>query len=228
MFHYVKSSDQGEVVDFDCSGHQLNKPAGLYFHMGKRCLDLLLVVLAAPVVLVLVGIFALLVRRDGGPAFYWQPRVGRNGKHFKCWKLRSMVVDADAKLATYLAKNPEAEAEWVVSQKLRKDPRITPLGHFIRKTSIDELPQFLCIFLGNMSLVGPRPFMPEQASMYKGQAYYEMRPGITGYWQVSDRNETSFAARTSFDNRYAAELSFWTDIKVLFRTVGAVVKATGV
>ncbi len=228
MFHYVKLPDQDAVQALDFSSQMNRKSKGIYARYVKRCLDIVLVTLAAPVVLLLVGVFALMIRRDGGPAFYWQERVGLDGKHFKCWKLRSMVVDADAKLAEYLDANPDAKVEWTVNQKLREDPRITPMGHFIRKTSIDELPQFLCIFLGDMSLVGPRPFMPEQKELYKDSAYYELRPGVTGYWQVSDRNETTFAERARFDNSYARDVSLWTDIKVLFQTVGAVVRATGV
>ena len=202
--------------------------AGLYSSYLKRLLDIFFVLASAPVVLPVVAIFALLIRRDGGPAFYAQERVGKDGKLFICWKLRSMVVDADAKLADYLASDPSAQAEWMVNQKLKNDPRITKVGNFIRKTSIDELPQFLCILKGDMSLVGPRPFLPEQQKLYKGSAYYEMRPGLTGFWQVGDRNESSFAARAVFDNRYASELTFSTDVSILMRTVSVVIKGTGV
>jgi lipopolysaccharide/colanic/teichoic acid biosynthesis glycosyltransferase len=114
-----------------------------------------------------------------------------------------------------------------VNQKLRNDPRITAVGRFIRKTSIDELPQLFCVLKGEMSLVGPRPFMPDQKDLYKGNAYYAMRPGLTGLWQVSDRNETSFAERAIFDTKYARSLSMMTDISILFRTVGAVTRGTG-
>jgi len=105
---------------------------------------------------------------------------------------------------------------------------VNPLGKFIRKSSIDELPQLWCVFKGEMSLVGPRPFLPEQKPLYKGNAYYILRPGLTGFWQVSDRNQSSFASRAVYDNRYAAELGMWTDLKILFRTIGVVVRATGV
>jgi len=191
-------------------------------------LDVCFILMTAPVVLPIVGLFALLTKRDGGPAFYAQQRIGRDGRKFNCWKIRSMVEDADKVLNQYLAENPEANAEWVVSQKLRKDPRITTLGKFIRKSSIDELPQLWCVFKGEMSLVGPRPFLPEQKPLYKGNAYYTLRPGLTGFWQVSDRNQSSFASRAVYDNRYAAELDMLTDLKILFRTVGVVVRATGV
>ncbi len=201
---------------------------GLYGRYFKRLFDILFVLATAPVVLPLLALFAFLIRRDGGPAFYGQARIGKDGRSFTCWKLRSMVIDADTKLTEYLAENPAANAEWVVSQKLKHDPRITKIGRLIRKTSIDELPQFWCILLGDMSLIGPRPFLPEQEKLYNGSAYYELRPGLTGFWQVGDRNESSFAARAVFDNRYASELSVKTDLSILLRTVGVVIRGTGV
>lgn len=227
VFHYVKSLESNEAVGFGLPEVKPTRPRGLYARYFKRILDICFILITAPVVLPLVGLFAFLIKRDGGPAFYAQKRIGRDGRIFICWKIRSMVVDADEKLAAYLAENPEANAEWVVSQKLRHDPRITRLGHFIRKSSIDELPQLWCVFKGEMSLVGPRPFLPEQKPLYKGNAYYMLRPGLTGFWQVSDRNASSFAARAVFDNRYAAELDFITDLKILFRTIGVVLRATG-
>lgn len=227
MFHYVKSLQSDAAVGFGLPEVKPAVPKGLYAQYFKRALDICFILATAPVVLPLVGIFAFLIKLDSGPAFYAQKRIGRDGRTFICWKIRSMVVDADERLDKYLAENPEANAEWVVSQKLRKDPRITKLGRFIRKSSIDELPQLWCVLKGEMSLVGPRPFMPDQKSLYKGNAYYVLRPGLTGFWQVSDRNETSFAARAVFDNRYAAELSLMTDIKIIIRTVGVVVRATG-
>ena len=175
----------------------------------------------------LVGLFAFLVKLDGGPAFYGQPRIGRDGRRFTCWKLRSMVVKADDYLEEYLEANPSAKAEWLVSQKLTHDPRITRIGHFIRKSSIDELPQLWCILKGEMSLVGPRPFLPEQKPLYKGNAYFMVRPGLTGFWQVSERNESSFSSRTVFDNRYIEEISFMTDLKLILQTIGVVFRATG-
>lgn len=228
MFHYVKSLENDRAVGFGLVEVKPEAPKGLYAQYIKRILDICFVLLTAPVTVPVVALFALLIRRDGGPAFYGQPRIGRDGRTFICWKLRSMVVDADEKLTAYLAQNPEANAEWLVSQKLRKDPRITRFGRFIRKSSIDELPQLWCVLKGDMSLVGPRPFLPEQKKLYKGNAYYMLRPGLTGFWQVSDRNESSFSSRAVYDNRYAAELDMWTDLKILFRTVGVVMRATGV
>ena len=203
-------------------------PKGVYARYLKRLFDILFILATAPVVLPVVILFAILVKLDGGPIFYGQPRIGRDGRVFTCWKLRSMVVDADQKLIAYLEENPSAKAEWLVSQKLKDDPRITWVGHFIRKASIDELPQLWCILKGEMSLVGPRPFLPEQKALYKGNAYYMVRPGLTGFWQVSDRNESSFSARAVFDNRYLDEISFGTDLWLILRTVGVVLRATGV
>lgn len=228
MFYYVKSLDRETVAAFGLPEVRPVAPKGLYARFFKRVFDVVAVLAAAPVVLVVLGIVGFLIKRDGGPMFYAQKRIGHDGRLFICWKLRSMVVDADEKLATYLAENPEANAEWVVSQKLRHDPRVTRLGHFIRKSSIDELPQLWCVLKGEMSLVGPRPFMPEQKPLYKSNSYYLLRPGITGFWQVSDRNNASFAARAVYDNRYAAELSFFTDIKIMILTIGVMLRATGV
>ncbi len=227
VFHYVKSIDSNDVVDFGLPEVKPEAPKGIYARFFKRLIDVSFIIATAPIVLPVIGLFALLTTRDGGPAFYAQKRIGRDGRTFNCWKIRSMVVDADQVLDQYLAENPEANAEWLVSQKLRNDPRITKLGKFIRKSSIDELPQLWCVFRGEMSLVGPRPFLPEQKPLYKGNAYYILRPGLTGFWQVSDRNQSSFAARAVYDNRYADEFGFLTDIKILFRTIGVVVRATG-
>lgn len=193
----------------------------------KRGLDITLVVLGAPFVLPLVLILALLIRRDGAPALYRQKRVGRGGRLYTIWKLRSMVADADARLAAYLAADPAARAEWARTQKLRNDPRITRIGRLLRKCSLDELPQLWNVLTGDMSLVGPRPMMPCQKHLYPGTAYYRLRPGITGPWQVSDRNDCSFAARADFDEAYAREMSLPGDLRLLMATVGVVICATG-
>lgn len=193
----------------------------------KRYFDIVFVLASAPVSLILVGIFALLVRLDGGKALYGQQRVGRNGKTFTCWKLRTMVPDAERQLEEYLERDPAARAEWDRTQKLKNDPRITRIGRFLRATSADELPQFWNVLIGDMSLVGPRPMLPEQQPLYPGTAYYDLRPGITGFWQVSDRNQSSFASRAIYDAEYARSMSFSVDMMVLFRTVETVVRGTG-
>lgn len=200
---------------------------GLYRHGVKRALDMMLILLALPFVLPLLLLMALAVMTDGHSPFYRQERVGRNGRAFNLLKIRTMVPDAKAALEDYLARNPEAKAEWDETQKLKCDPRITWAGRLLRKTSLDELPQLWNVIKGDMSIVGPRPMMPEQRALYPGQAYYHLRPGITGAWQVSDRNEGSFAGRAKFDADYYNNLSLATDCSILLRTVAVVVRGTG-
>ena len=201
--------------------------AGAYEIFFKRILDIVLVLLMAPFVVPVVLGLGLIVRRDGGAAFYCQPRIGRGGKVFRLWKLRSMVTDADRKLEAYLGANPLARAEWDETQKLKEDPRITAAGRLIRKTSLDELPQLWNVLMGDMSLVGPRPMMPQQAELYPGRDYYRLRPGLTGLWQISDRNATSFAARAAYDAEYSRQMSLLPDVLVLFATVWVVLRGTG-
>ena len=164
---------------------------------------------------------------DGGRAFYSQTRIGRNGRTFRMWKLRTMVPDAEARLREYIATNPAARAEWNATQKLKNDPRITRVGRFLRKSSIDELPQLWNVLTGSMSLVGPRPMMVEQQALYYGHGYYNQRPGITGLWQISDRNESEFAGRVRYDDIYDRCVSLKTDVAILIRTVGVVLRCTG-
>lgn len=201
---------------------------GAYRNAFKRVLDVAAILLAAPVIVPVVGALALAVALEGGTPFYTQIRVGRQGKRFRMWKLRSMVLDADARMRDFLATDPEARAEWDQNQKLRNDPRITRFGRFLRKSSLDELPQLWNVLRGDMSLVGPRPMMISQQLMYPGTAYYALRPGITGFWQTAGRNRTTFEARAEYDAAYEAELSLGTDVRILARTVGVVLKGTGV
>jgi exopolysaccharide production protein ExoY len=193
----------------------------------KRVLDVAVVVLAVPFVLPVVLIIALLVMRDGHSPFYWSERVGRGGRVFRMMKLRTMVHDAHGCLTEYLAGDPVAAAEWAETQKLKVDPRITEFGRMLRKTSLDELPQLWNVLKGDMSLVGPRPMMPDQRCIYSGSAYYVLRPGVTGPWQVSDRNDSSFAKRADFDLEYHHSLSFMNDLQLLGRTVAVVLRGTG-
>jgi lipopolysaccharide/colanic/teichoic acid biosynthesis glycosyltransferase len=209
------------------SGITLRTRPGPYRNGIKRGLDILLILLSLPVVLPVVGLLALMVMRDGHAPFYTQARVGVGGHIFRFWKLRSMVCDADERLSEYLDADPGARAEWDHSQKLKADPRITRFGNFLRKSSLDELPQLWNVLKGDMSLVGPRPMMDGQQVLYPGSAYYALRPGITGPWQVSDRNASSFAARADFDSAYEETLSFAGDLRILAATFGAVVRGTG-
>lgn len=216
-----------EGIGFNARRDFSYRERGPYRRGCKRALDILVVMLAAPFVLPFVLVLAVMVARDGGSPFYKQDRVGKGGRVFRMWKLRSMVVDADARMAAHLAADPEAKREWDATQKLKKDPRITRFGRFLRKSSMDELPQLWNVLIGDMSLVGPRPMMVNQKSLYPSTAYYELRPGITGYWQTAGRNKTTFAARAYFDSAYEEDLSFATDVAVLLRTFDVVVKGTG-
>jgi len=193
----------------------------------KRLIDIAGTLAGGVVALPLVAVSAALVKLDGGPAFYHQKRLGKDGKVFEIWKLRSMVMDADEHLARYLADNPDAKAEWDRDQKLKHDPRITRVGRFLRKYSIDELPQLWNVFKGDMSLVGPRPMFPSQRQIYPGSACFALRPGITGLWQTSARNASSFSERADYDLRYAQEMSLSLDLAIMMRTVGIVLKGTG-
>ncbi len=199
-----------------------------YRGLGKRALDLTLVALAAPIAAPLIGGMAALLWMEGGSPFYRQPRLGRAGETFSILKLRTMVRDADRLLEANLAADPALRAEWDKTQKLKNDPRITRLGAFLRKTSMDELPQLWNVLKGDMSLVGPRPMMPEQLPIYGDAAhYFALRPGITGYWQVSQRNESAFRSRVALDAAYDVDVSIREDAKILWRTIGAVIRRTG-
>lgn len=226
--HYTSiSSGQDRQAVLTHGGKFNTPPQHLYQKVFKRFLDVLFVVLALPVVLPVVLVLAVLVAKDGANPFYGQRRVGRNGQIFTMWKLRSMVPNADALLEEHLSKSVLARREWEVTQKLRDDPRITPIGKLVRKTSLDELPQLWNVLTGEMSLVGPRPMMPEQRKLYPGTAYLALRPGLTGLWQISERNASSFASRAEYDATYAQDLSLKTDMGILMATVGVVIRATG-
>lgn len=199
----------------------------LYRTVFKRIFDVAVVLVAAPVVLLAVAVLAFGVALDGGNPFYSQSRVGRGGRLYRMWKLRSMVTDADQRLETYLEAHPAARAEWDSHQKLKSDPRITRFGTTLRKTSLDELPQLWNVLMGDMSLVGPRPMMACQQALYPGEAYYRLRPGITGPWQVSRRNESTFTDRARFDLDYDHSVSFGTDVRLILATVRVVLRGTG-
>jgi Undecaprenyl-phosphate galactose phosphotransferase WbaP len=195
----------------------------------KRGFDLvlgsLLIVLLAPVLAVLW----IAVRRDGGPALYGHLRVGRNGQKFRCLKFRSMVVNSEQVLRQLLEQDAEARAEWERDFKLRNDIRVTRIGHFLRRTSLDELPQLWNVVRGDMSLVGPRPVIDQELERYGSDVdYYLMtKPGMTGLWQVSGRSNTDYATRVSLDVAYAKGWSLSRDIAILFKTFKVVVQGSG-
>ena len=225
--HYRMSSGLEPTPPGPISRPAVTVASGLYTGVFKRIVDILAVLASLPVSLPIVFILAILVIRDGAAPFYRQTRIGRGGRHYTMWKLRSMVHGAEEKLASHLAANEAARSEWETTQKLKADPRITPFGHFLRRSSLDELPQLWNVLKGDMSLVGPRPMMPDQAPLYPGEAYYALRPGITGLWQVSERNATAFADRAHYDTRYARDLSFVMDLRILVATVRVVLRGTG-
>lgn len=198
--------------------------------LPKAVLDrgaaLLGLVLLMPMLLVVA---ALIYLRDPGPVLYAHRRIGRHGRVFNCLKFRTMVLDSDAVLARHLAENPAAATEWAATRKLRADPRVTTIGARLRKTSIDELPQLINVLRGEMSLVGPRPIVMEEARHY-GEAlaaYLAVRPGVTGLWQISGRSDTSYAERVDLDRAYVRGRSMMLDVSILLRTVGVVVKGRG-
>lgn len=206
-------------------------PATLYTVPGidtKRMLDIagacFGLVLCAPVMLLIY----LLLSIVGNPIFR-QYRVGRGGKLFACYKFRSMVNGAEQVLHDYLQKNPAAREEWQRTFKLARDPRITPMGHFLRKSSLDELPQLFNVLKGDMSLVGPRPIVPAEVPRYRGRirAYHGVRPGLTGLWQVSGRNLVSYRRRVALDTVYARRHSMALDASILVRTVRVVLVGRG-
>ncbi len=192
----------------------------------KRAVDIVLAggaLLALSPVLVAIMVA---VRRDGGGAFFKQARIGRNGTIFECYKFRSMRADAEEVLVRYLAENAEAAAEWNTFQKLQNDVRVTRFGQFIRRTSLDELPQLINVLKGDMSLVGPRPCMPGQENLYAEDfSFYEsVRPGITGPWQVSGRNHLTFKERVALEAWYARNWSLWLDIVIILKTFPTLLK----
>lgn len=195
---------------------------------GKRIFDIVLILLSAPLSLTVTLLCALALWIEGGNPFYVQQRLGRDGKSFRILKLRTMTRDADRVLEAYLAEDPKMRQEWDTLQKLRDDPRVTRVGKLLRSTSLDELPQLFNVLKGDMSIVGPRPMMPEQAALYGDPSHYNaLRPGITGAWQISTRNNNVFSYRNEVDAGYDRNLSFMGDIVILFKTVGVVLRRTG-
>jgi exopolysaccharide production protein ExoY len=199
----------------------------LYRRALKRFLDVSFVLMALPIVLPVILVLAAVLKITGNSPFFTQERVGLGGRTFRLWKLRTMVPNAEQRLQDFLQSDEAARREWDAYQKLSHDPRITEFGQFLRKSSLDELPQLWNVLTGDMSLVGPRPMMLDQQELYPGSAYYALRPGLTGTWQISDRNQSTFAQRAEFDADYERNLTFFKDLKILLATVGVVLRATG-
>jgi len=205
------------------------RPVG-FTPLAKRTMDIAIALAALVVAAPFFLVVSLLVRADGGPAFYAHNRVGRGGRIFGCLKFRSMVVDSQARLEALLASDPEAREEWETTRKLRRDPRVTRIGRFLRATSLDELPQLINVLRGEMAIVGPRPVTVPELDSYYGAAaahYLTVRPGITGLWQVSGRSETSYDQRVALDVAYVSQPSLVADLRILLKTPVAVLSRRG-
>lgn len=197
----------------------------------KRAFDIAFSVFSLLVFFPLFLGLAILIRSTSkGPAIYAHERVGRGGKLFRCFKFRSMYADADIRLKDLLQNHPELKDEWDRTHKLKKDPRITPIGKFIRKTSLDEFPQFLNVLKGDLSVVGPRPVVRAEVTKHfkeKAPKILSVRPGLTGIWQVSGRSNTTYAERIVMDETYIDSHNLWLDVKLIAKTVPAMLSKRG-
>lgn len=222
---------ENPIIELKNEGKRVVQGQEKIYEISKRVIDVV-GALAGIVVLVplTIGVsIAKLITNDKGPIFYTQNRIGKDGKNFKMYKFRSMVVGADDILQEYLNSNKEANEEYRINKKLKNDPRVTKIGEFIRKTSIDEFPQFINVLKGEMSLVGPRPYLPREINDI-GEYYpyiTSVKPGITGLWQVSGRSEVSFKKRMDYDVQYYNSYSLKKDMKILFLTTKKILKKEG-
>jgi lipopolysaccharide/colanic/teichoic acid biosynthesis glycosyltransferase len=207
------------------------RPANLFrYRVIKRCVDLSLVLLAMPLLLPLFAIIAAsMMCSSPGPIFFSHRRIRKNGSFFSMWKFRTMCVNSTEVLDEYLKTHPEARAEWYATRKLRFDPRVTPIGRFLRRFSLDELPQVWNVLMGTMSLVGPRPIVAAEVEKYGDsfQYYCRVKPGLTGLWQVSGRSGLSYEARVVLDCSYVQRWSLSHDVVILMKTFAAVINQDG-
>ena len=221
-----------QVRDFDgILGFATSHKLKMFWNLAlKRFLDLLMVIIGGLVISPILLLIALIVKiSSSGPVLYGHQRVGLNGKPFKAYKFRSMVMDAEKKLESVLDSDPELRKEWEATHKLKKDPRITLIGKFLRRTSFDEFPQLLNILKGEMSLIGPRPVTEPELVKYGENArrVLTVTPGLTGLWQVSGRSDTDYGERVSYDLYYIQSWSVWLDLWILYRTPAAIFKGKG-
>ena len=218
--------DIAGIIGF-ASTHNLTFKTNLLI---KRLIDIFLILLFSPILIPVFIILMFLTKvTSRGPIFYGHKRVGKNGKEFKCWKFRSMCIDADKKLAEILANNPQMRAEWEKDRKFTNDPRVTKFGKFLRKTSLDELPQLINILVGQMSFVGPRPVTEPELVKYGEYRDFvlSVTPGLSGMWQTSGRSDTEYEERIALDLYYIQNWSIWLDIWILIKTVYVVLKGRG-
>jgi exopolysaccharide production protein ExoY len=209
--------------------HVVMPPKPLWVRVCKRMVDTLGAIVLAVVFAPLIIAVVLILRRDGHPVIYRHRRVGRHGRSFWCLKFRTMVPDADRILHTLLAQDEGLKAEWIQNHKLKRDPRVTAVGRFLRQTSLDELPQLWNVLRGEMSLVGPRPVVREELLRYgrNGGFYLAVKPGITGLWQAMGRNDTDYRRRVAMDIYYVRNHNVWLDAYILVRTTGVVIGRHG-
>jgi Undecaprenyl-phosphate galactose phosphotransferase WbaP len=223
---WVRTVDFGGILGFDVVQKLVDKKRQAF----KRLFDLCLITLAIPFLVPVCALLALAIKLDSrGPVFFRHKRVRTRDSFFQVLKFRTMIPDADQVLADYLAKNPELRREWEAKHKLKHDPRITRVGKFLRRTSLDELPQIWNVITGDLSLIGPRPIVEEEIKRYQKafRLYEKVRPGITGLWQISGRNNTSYDERVDLDTYYVRNWSLWFDIYILAMTPAAVIKGNG-
>lgn len=204
----------------------------ILYNFVKRFIDIIGALIGTIILIpatVIIYLSRIILKEDKGPLFYEQLRYGKNGKVFRLYKFRSMCIGADEKLKEYLKNNEEARKEFEKTHKLQNDPRITKLGNFLRKTSLDELPQMINIIKGDMSFVGPRPVVEKEVEEYgkDKEKFLSVRPGLTGYWQVNGRSNTTYEERMKMELYYVDNCSLWLDIKIFFKTFITVFKKEG-
>lgn len=224
----IKEQDNVTALDVSRKEHKLLKYTN---EAVKRTIDITGGLVGMMLLIPVTIIVALLnfINKENGPIFYAQKRIGKDGKVFKMYKFRTMVVDADKKLKTILENDPKLRKEWEENRKLKNDPRITKIGKFLRKTSIDEIPQFFNVLRGNLSLVGPRAVVYDEIEKFGDyqKDVLSVKPGITGYWAANGRSDTSYDERVFMETKYARNCSVWMDIKIIFKTIISVIKGEG-
>ena len=226
---YSYTESTGRPVERPQRGH--SAPSDFFrYRVVKRCSDVFLVILATPLILLVLGLVSAVVMLSSpGPIFYSHRRIKKDGAFFSMWKFRTMCVNSAEVLENHLAQHPEARAEWNATHKLRKDPRITRLGIFLRRYSLDELPQLWNVLMGQMSLVGPRPIVAAEVEKYGDcfDCYCKVKPGLTGLWQVSGRSKLSYGERVALDCEYVERWSLAKDVVILLKTFSSVVNQDG-
>lgn len=223
-WHEIAAYQYTKAANDDVVSHSYSRPVG---GLTKRTFDIVIaatgLILLAPILIATVGLILITM---GRPIFFSQSRVGFKGGTFNCLKFRSMIKNAEQALESHLEKNPAARSEWSQTQKLKNDPRVTWLGKILRKSSLDELPQLINILRGDMSCIGPRPVLVKELDRFgrHSKEYKRARPGLSGLWQVSGRNNTTYAERVKLDTIYVRRWSILLDIKIMLRTVPALFK----